>query len=100
MPRRSSHLLPQGPAVRILASMLATTMIMTSIATAELTAPRTKATLSTGWLFHTGGAKTLPSNASAWRPVNVPHDFVIEGTFEVCAVTCNWKHKRAQPVNH
>ncbi len=95
------------PVLRALASVLGTALLLLllSAAAPALAADRERLSLDTGWLFHRGdvpeppiqghgasyhqakaggaaGAAAPDFDDSAWRRLDLPHDWVIEGGFD------------------
>src|SRR5580765_2843129 len=64
-----------------------TTKPGTADARSEATSPRQRTLLDAGWLFHLGDISpntdviTVGYADSEWRHVDVPHDYLLDGTY-------------------
>ncbi len=59
-------------------------LISLTAALAE-TSPRVRENFDDSWIFHRGeatGAEQITFDASAWRALDLPHDFAVEGPFD------------------
>src|ERR1051325_2107261 len=70
---------------RILAACAVAVFLFSSLAEAQVIGSARRASFNEGWRFLKGeatGAEQPTFDDSKWRPLNLPHDWAIEGPFD------------------